>query len=127
MMFNDGNYNNSVLRIAYYGRAVWESPLYNPSVNIHDGVDAKNTYHLSLFPNPTQGETFIKYSLKENSHVFISICDALGKEVMYVMNEKQNLGEHQLTINSDQLSNGIYFVKMIVNGEKQMQKLIVAE
>jgi trimeric autotransporter adhesin len=126
MMFNDGNYNNSVLRIAYYGRAVWESPLYNPSVNIYD-VDAKNTYHLSLFPNPTQGETFIKYSLKENSHVFISICDALGKDVLYVMNEKQNLGEHQFTINSDQLSNGIYFVKMIVNREKQMQKLIVAK
>lgn len=126
MMFNDGNYNNSVLRIAYYGRAVWESPLYNPSVNIQE-VDAKNTYHLSLFPNPTQGETFIKYSLKENSHVFISICDALGKDVLYVMNEKQNVGEHQFTINSDQLSNGIYFVKMIVNGEKQMQKLIVAK
>jgi PKD repeat protein/photosystem II stability/assembly factor-like uncharacterized protein len=28
MIFNDGNYNNSVLRLSYYGRGVWETGLY---------------------------------------------------------------------------------------------------
>ena len=57
--------------------------------------------------------------------VSISIYDVLGKEVIQVIDEKQNAGEHQLNINTEQLQNGIYFVKMGVNAVITTQKILI--
>ncbi len=52
--------------------------------------------------------------------------DILGKEIMQVVNEKQTEGGHQLKINTANLQNGIYFVRMSINGRQQTQKLIIS-
>jgi hypothetical protein len=65
--------------------------------------------------------------LAKNSSVKISVYDLLGKEVMEVVNENQTAGEHQRTLNTENFQNGIYFVKMNVNGICQTQKLIISK
>ncbi len=57
----------------------------------------------------------------------ISIWAVSGQEVMQVANEKQNTGEHQLNLNTEQLQSGVYFVKMNVNGEQLSKKLILSK
>ncbi|MBA3706426.1 MAG: T9SS type A sorting domain-containing protein, partial [Bacteroidetes bacterium] len=76
----------------------------------------------NIYPNPASKLAVISYQLSENSQVKISVCDLLGKELMIPVNEKQSIGEHLLSINTEQLQNGIYFVKM---NDKQIQKLII--
>ncbi len=43
MIFNDGNYANSVLRVSYYGRGVWETPLVSPTPGPLPVFSANNT------------------------------------------------------------------------------------
>jgi hypothetical protein len=84
---------------------------------------AKNSF--SIYPNPASQSAFIIYQLSENSNVKISVYDLPGKEILQLINEKQNVGEHQLTFDTGQLPNGIYFVKIDEDGEYQIQKLII--
>ncbi len=71
---------------------------------------------LSVYPNPSNGLVFIRYQLAENSNVKVSVCDLLGKEVMHVVCGNQAAGEHSQTINLENVQNGIYFVRLRING-----------
>ena len=87
----------------------------------------ETSMQLILKPNPANQGSIISYQLITNSEVKISVYDLLGKEIMEVANEKQSTGEHQLNINTAQLQSGIYFVKMNVDAEQQIQKLIISQ
>ena len=78
---------------------------------------------VSFYPNPANRLVTISYSLSKSSTVQIFMFDILGKEVKQVLNKNQNSGEYKLNMNTENLTNGIYFVKMIVNGEQLTQKL----
>lgn len=92
--------------------------------NRNESINSKEIF---IYPNPTNQLSLVSYVLSENSLVKISICDALGKEVKLVANEKQSPGEHQQNLPTEQLQSGNYFVKMIVNGEQLTKKLIVSK
>ncbi len=93
------------------------------TTSIHN-VDLAD-FNFEIFPNPASEEAVVSYQLADNADVKITIADLLGKEVMQVTNEKQNAGEHQRNINTEQLQNGIYFVEMNFNGRQLTQKLVI--
>jgi hypothetical protein len=80
---------------------------------------------ITIYPNPTNQSAIISYFLSENSTIQISVYDVLGREVMQLVNENQSSGKHWKNINTEQLQNGIYFVKMNINGQQLTQKLII--
>nr|MBA3706493.1 T9SS type A sorting domain-containing protein [Bacteroidota bacterium] len=80
-----------------------------------------------IYPNPANQLAIINYQLENNSEVKISIWDILGKEEMQIANEKQTAGEHELTINTTQLQNGIYFVRISSDNLEYIQKLIISK
>ncbi len=79
----------------------------------------------TLYPNPANKTVIINYQLITNSEVKISLYDLLGKEVMQIVDEKQNEGERQLNINTEQLQNGVYFVRMNTTVGQTINKLII--
>ena len=102
--------------------------LNNTSCGITTGLLDNTTSNLfNVYPNPADQLAVIRYLLLENSTVEILICDVLTKEVMQVVNEKQTTGEHILNIGTTFLQNGIYFVKMSVDGKQIIQKLIISK
>ncbi|MBC8204435.1 MAG: T9SS type A sorting domain-containing protein, partial [FCB group bacterium] len=69
------------------------------------------------YPNPFNPETFIKYNLKWNSDVTISVFNLLGQEVIRLVDGLQNAGYHDIKWNSKSsngipVSSGIYFLKL---------------
>ncbi|MBA3705859.1 MAG: T9SS type A sorting domain-containing protein, partial [Bacteroidetes bacterium] len=88
---------------------------------------AKNSQdkELSIYPNPASGDAVIEYFLTQSGQVMISLYNVLGKEVMNIINEEQNTGTHKINMNTTQLSNGIYFVKIQADGEQLTQKFII--
>ncbi|MEO8209639.1 MAG: T9SS type A sorting domain-containing protein [bacterium] len=64
------------------------------------------------FPNPFNTETVIRYSLNENLFIKLKVYDALGKEVVSLVNEKQNAGTYEINFNALSLISGIYFYKL---------------
>ena len=77
------------------------------------------------FPNPFNPSTLISYKLASISHVIIKVIDVLGREVKTLVNERQNVGDHSVTFNASNLSNGVYFYKLQVGNYSQTRKLMV--
>lgn len=75
---------------------------------------AKTNNELVTSPNPFNGSLHIKYSSINEAIVTIQVIDMLGKTHQQVT-ETVVKGDNQVTLNTDALPLGIYFVR-IVNG-----------
>ncbi|MBK9331697.1 MAG: T9SS type A sorting domain-containing protein [Ignavibacteria bacterium] len=87
---------------------------------LDDQVNVKNVSELipisfSLhqnYPNPFNPKTLIGYTLTGNHNVNLKVYDALGKEIITLVNEKQNAGSYTVNFNGESLSSGIYFYRL---------------
>ena len=87
--------------------------------------EIENTFGLSVYPNPTNGQANVSFKLNTETQVVISITDLAGK-VAYTNNLGTTVsGAHNVAINTDALSNGVYMVNVLANGVVSTQKLIV--
>jgi Domain of unknown function (DUF4832)/Domain of unknown function (DUF4874)/Secretion system C-terminal sorting domain len=86
-----------------------------------------NKADLTIYPNPARQNTTVGYSLKQASTIQVSIFDLLGKEIKQIVNTKQPKGRYQLNFNTMALTDGVYFIKIRVNGEQETRKLIIAK
>lgn len=68
------------------------------------------------YPNPFNPITNIKYQVTTSADVKVSIFNVLGKEVAVLINEKQNPGIYDLKWDASNLSSGIYFYNLQING-----------
>ena len=76
-----------------------------------------------LFPNPNDGTMNFIYSLKEASKGVMVIYDLTGKAVA---NYQLASGlDNQILINETNLSNGVYFYKVIIDNEIKVSDKIV--
>ncbi|MEP7146245.1 MAG: M14 family zinc carboxypeptidase, partial [bacterium] len=70
-------------------------------------------YSLSQnYPNPFNPTTNINYSLPASQNTLLRIYDLLGKEVMTLVNEKQNAGNYSVSFDGSNLSSGLYYYKL---------------
>ncbi len=93
-----------------------------------DSVIIKNNpvVNFAIYPNPANQNTVIGYNLKQSGLTQVAIFDLSGKELMQIVNAKQARGKYQLNINTTALAAGVYVVKITVNGQSTIQKIIIA-
>lgn len=84
------------------------------------GTEIPDNYSLSQnFPNPFNPSTKINFDIPVSSKVELKILDLSGREVTTLVNGNINPGSYSVTFNSENLSSGIYFYKIIASGENQ--------
>jgi len=84
------------------------------------------SFKFNMFPNPSNGQVTVKFSLNDPATVKINVVDILGKEVLPVTFTNYTAGEQAITINKNAtLAKGIYFVNFSVNGANMSKKLII--
>ena len=76
-------------------------------------------------PNPAGNSTLIAYELTKATDVRLSIIDITGKNVMEVKEGKQMAGAHSITINTNNLSNGMYYYTLNADNTSITKKMIV--
>ena len=101
------------------------SAVANGYVSCATGIkaDLSNADKFKLFPNPTNGITYIDIANPNNENVSVSIMDMTGKII-----GQRNYdidGTVQLPIVSEGLAKGVYIVTLTVGDSVQQQKLIV--
>ena len=85
---------------------------------------APDNYMLSQnYPNPFNPVTKINFAIPKSGLVTIKIYDLLGKEVQTLVNEVKNAGSYSVDFNGSELSSGIYFYKINVNGFSDIKKM----
>ena len=85
---------------------------------------SKNISNFSIYPNPTNEVLNIRFELKMICDVEIDITDLTGKKVAEIMNEKQN-GVVVKQINTAALADGNYFVRIKINGNSVVNKILI--
>ena len=84
---------------------------------------------VSIFPNPVNSSTKIKYDIKKPGNVSIVILDISGNSIDKHYNKNQLIGEYYFewdgkTNTGRNLPTGIYFFSISLNSEKTTGKLI---
>lgn len=79
------------------------------------------------FPNPTNGNTTIKYSLEKGASIAFEMIDVTGKKVISRNEGNQNSGTYSIEINTSELNSGIYFYSILVNGNKITKKMTITK
>ena len=83
----------------------------------------------SVSPNPISGEGRIKWSFggreKKSRDVRLELLDVQGRSVAVIREEKIPSGTHTETLNTRNLSQGIYFLRLEVDGESVVKSVIV--
>ncbi|MBX3007232.1 MAG: T9SS type A sorting domain-containing protein [Melioribacteraceae bacterium] len=77
------------------------------------------------YPNPFNPTTTIKYSIPKESQVSLKIYDVLGREVMTLMDAKQNAGKYDITFNASKLASGVYIYRIIAGDFVQTKKMML--
>lgn len=116
-----------------HGRSMWEISLDElTGVETTRGGDVPVSFELGQnYPNPFNPATIIPYRLTRESHVRLSVYDAVGREVKTLIDERVSAGRYTISwdgrnAKGDAVSSGVYFYTMNIEGvNKQSRKMIV--
>lgn len=77
-------------------------------------------------PNPFNPTTQISFTLSNVGQVNVSVYNALGQKVTELVNEKMEVGIHNVEFNSNNLASGFYFYRLETpNYTKTMKMLLI--
>lgn len=110
----------------YRVRAMDRNGLEQMSNVVEIFVERPLEKEITLFPNPTmekQGHLLLK--LPEAARVKVEIWDMFGKRIAQVPQVQFERGVHQMDFNIHGLAGSTYFVRIQVNGEVFVKKLVV--
>jgi len=93
--------------------------IYQPT-NVNKEEPIKLNFNLEQnYPNPFNPNTSIQYVINSRQFVQLKIFDILGTEILTLVNEYQNAGNHQVTFNTrssnQDLASGIFLYQLKTN------------
>lgn len=77
------------------------------------------------FPNPFNPKTIISYELRVTGYVKLKVFDVNGKEIVTLVNEKQNGGEYKVEWDAGEYSSGIYFYRFQTENYSEVKKMVL--
>ena len=69
------------------------------------------------YPNPFNPVTHLGFGISNLGFVSLKVYNALGKEVAVLVNERKGPGSYEVEFDGSDLSSGIYFYSMQIDGE----------
>ena len=86
--------------------------------NIYD-FDLMNAY-----PNPYNSTTNIIYTLRKGGYVSLRVYDLLGNEIAAIVDGYQGSGKYRVPFTSRNMTSGVYFFRLQVDGFSKTGKVI---
>jgi hypothetical protein len=106
--------------------SVWRRPLSELVGLEKITSEVPKTYLLEQnYPNPFNSMTNVKWQMLNAGHAKITLYDLLGKEVSTLVNEKQAAGTYEVSFDASNLTSGIYFYSLFVDGMRIDTKRMV--
>ena len=76
-----------------------------------------NGFLISSYPNPTTSWSTISYTIPTRSQVRIDLFDSVGRHIKKLFEGYRSAGENEAVWKAGDVATGIYFIRMIVDGE----------
>jgi hypothetical protein len=94
--------------------------------SISENTSTTKGYNLSQnFPNPFNPSTKIKFQINKSGMTTLSVFDCKGNTVKNLLNERKNAGEYSVDFSGVNLSSGVYFYKLEVNGLSETKRMLL--
>jgi len=108
---------------------VTETPMvrmnFDPTLSVSDSKEL--TSNLNAYPNPANTNVNVNFSITESANVEMKVISVTG-DVVYNNNFGSiAAGKHSKNINVSELSNGVYFYTLTVNGNVTTKKLVISK
>ena len=83
---------------------------------------------LRIFPNPFKGQTTIEFGLETEGNVSLQLFDLNGRLVKTLeTNTALNAGLHQYTLSAEELSAGMYTLRLITKNASENRQLVIMQ
>jgi PKD repeat protein len=104
--------------------------IYIDYINIFDGLtsrvgDIDLLDELKIYPNPTEGETTLTYTLDKSADLSIDVLDLSGRLVHEVSRGMRSPGAQVERLDLRSLPQGMYIVRMMANGQQISKRIAV--
>ncbi len=76
-------------------------------------------------PNPFNPRTTLEFALPESAEVRLRLYDLQGRMIRLLMNERLDAGYHQLELDGNGLSSGVYFAMLKAGDYSKTHKLVL--
>lgn len=83
--------------------------------------------NLTIYPNPLANEGVVDFVLFHNSDVKINLLNQMGQHVKQIVDGNLNAGTHNLKFRTADLSQGIYFMEVVIGNKKEIKKISVVK
>ena len=97
---------------------------YSNAVEIDLGTPQEYTLNQN-YPNPFNPSTVISFSVPVTAPVTLKIYDAIGNEVVTLVNEEKTAGIYNIEFNAMDLTSGIYFYKLQAGSFIETKKMLL--
>ncbi len=77
------------------------------------------------FPNPVKGTTWFNVNLVSQASVIVEVSNVMGQKIMSLDKGMVNAGLQKYALDGSQLSSGVYFYTVKIDGEAYTHKMIV--
>jgi len=105
------------------------SEVWDFSVIITDVADDEQVpseFSLSQnYPNPFNPLTVIRYGLPERAHVRLEVFNILGEKIALLVDDEKTAGYHEVILDAERLSTGMYFYRVRANQFVDTKKLVI--
>ena len=107
-----GVHNTGVIYAATYGRGVFRCENYKKEFDNVPENEVVNTITVNMYPNPVASQATLSFNVEENANVSYQVFDMTGRMVMNQNLGRLNAGDHQVSINAENLSTGSYILRL---------------
>ncbi|MES2656582.1 MAG: choice-of-anchor I family protein [Bacteroidota bacterium] len=81
--------------------------------------------NINVFPNPSNSDATLAIQLQSTEHTVVSLLDIQGKAVVNVLESDLTAGQHNVNLQTANLQNGVYFVRVTTGNKTTTIKLVV--
>ena len=81
----------------------------------------------SVYPNPFNPVTKIDYTIDLAGQLKLSIYNVIGQEVAILYDGYQTEGSYKVNWDANSMSSGVYYVRMLMNGQMETKKAVLVK
>jgi hypothetical protein len=108
--------------------ATWNIDLTNITGITPISTQLPSSYSLSQnYPNPFNPVTKINFAIPKQGFVTLKVYDMLGRMVSELLSGYKQAGSYSVDFNAGNLSSGVYFYRLEVNGFSDIKKMILVK
>lgn len=122
-LFSGGRYIKDLLN----GGGIWRRPISELTAveNTPDLPLVASYALLQNYPNPFNPSTVIEFFIPESGYVKLILYNSLGEKIAELLNSFLLPGRHQLRLNGNELSSGVYFYALKTKNHNAVKKMLL--